>query len=73
MSCKWLYQLTNIHLYMSEVRIGLSIQLFRERLSEKVHATIPKVIVGIVACTFLASIFLQIAVYINMELLLKIY
>ena len=31
---------------MTKLNQGFSIQLFRERLSEKVHATIPKGIVG---------------------------
>ena len=29
-----------------DIRVETSLQLFRERLSEKVHATIPKGIVG---------------------------
>ena len=33
--------------------MAMRIQLFRERLSEKMHATIPKGIVGDFECTFL--------------------
>ena len=38
----------NIHVKVSD---GYSIQLFQERLSEKVHATIPKGIVGDIEST----------------------
>ena len=36
----------NVGCFLRLIRFRLSIQLFRERLSEKVHATIPKGIVG---------------------------
>ena len=41
--------------------IGLQIQLFRKRLSEKVHATIPKGIVGGFAITVLHRNFERMA------------